>query len=109
MSWQGEEKTGAGKLQLPLPGSSLGTLLSGERDTVQVYLAALVGLAETGETARGCQAGEEQGSGWVGLSALEGDEGSPDPLAKPGAILLGEGRLQVARGKGWETRGEQWA
>lgn len=26
-----------------------------------------------------CQAGEEQGGGPVGLSALEGEEGSPDP------------------------------
>lgn len=57
----------------------------------------------------GCQAGEEQGSGSVGLSALEGEEGSPDPLAKPGALLLGGGRLQVARGKGWETCCEQGA
>lgn len=45
-----EESTRAGKIQLPLPGSSLGTLLSGERDTVQVFPAALVGLAEAGGT-----------------------------------------------------------
>ena len=50
----------------------------------------------------GCKAGEEQGGGSVGVSALEGEEGSPGPLAKLGAILLGEGRLQMARGKGWE-------
>ena len=46
LSWRREENTGAG----PLPGSSLGSLRSVEPDAVQVYAAALVGLAEAGET-----------------------------------------------------------
>lgn len=94
-SWQREENTGAGKLQLLLPGS---TLWSGERDRVQVFPTPLVGVAEAGET--GSEAGEEQGSGSVGLSVLAGEEGNPEPLAKPAAILLAERRLQMARGKG---------
>ena len=69
LSWQREENTGAGKLQLPLPGSSLGTLWSGQRDTVQVYPAALVGLAEAGETGVSGWGGAGQ---WVGGTASAG-------------------------------------